>query len=229
MALVVGRLVEVTAPETVSIPVNSKGYLAIVVDLSKSNIATGSLSTNDYTADIKQVSIKFVTSLTQQPISNSGLTYMFNLGTVTSDTASATFVKATDSASAISLVNNFVVEQQRAAKRNIPIGYGVTGTLYRTGNIVRLEINSNQTESRGNGSQKLGETIPLGYVPRISTQGEAVMMIGPNFRGTSKLMFNFISTGEIYVYSESMNASPINVVMSVQWISQDPFPTSDIL
>lgn len=91
MALVVGRLVEVTEPETITIPINSSGYLAICIDLSESNTSKGSALTNDYVFTNNQVSIKFVSNLTQQSIADGGLVYMFSLGKITSDASTARF------------------------------------------------------------------------------------------------------------------------------------------
>ena len=229
MALICGRLVEVTEAETVTLPASSKGYLVITINLSESNSNVGTLGEEDYSVINNQLSIGFVTNLTQQSLTNGGLVHTFNLGTVTTATSSASFTKAADTKSVLAMVKEFVTESQTVARKQASIGYGTTGTLYRTGSRVRFELNSNQTLNRENGSVALNEEIPAGYRPRIATQAHATTMVGASFLGTKKLSLNFMPNGTIYSYSEDMNVSPLNIVMSVEWETTDDFPTGDII
>ncbi|HEL1640807.1 TPA: hypothetical protein TXL57_001747 [Streptococcus suis] len=228
MALICGRLVEVTEAETVTLPASSKGYLVIAINLSKSNTSVGTLGMEDYSVVNNQLSVKFVTNLTQQSLTNGGLAHTFNLGAVTTTTSSATFTKAAGTQSVLAMVKEFVTESQTVAKKQASIGYGTTGTLYRTGTRVRFELNSNQTLKRTNGSITLAEKIPAGYRPRIATQAHAIMMIGASFQGAKKLLLNFVPNGTIHTYAEGMDVSPINLVMSVEWETTDDFPIGDI-
>lgn len=88
VAVVSGRMIEITAPETVEIPANSRGYLVIYVDLSVENSASGIPGEADYEVQNNQVSVRFVTNLTQQNLFQGGLIYTFNLGRIETNTSS---------------------------------------------------------------------------------------------------------------------------------------------
>lgn len=95
MALIQGRLVEVTETETITIPASSVGYLVIEINLSRRNTASGTLAggESEYTFNNDQVSIKFVSTLGKEPIAAGGMIYHFNLGRVTTSTTTATFTR----------------------------------------------------------------------------------------------------------------------------------------
>ncbi|HFU4026422.1 TPA: hypothetical protein ACGO0F_002181 [Streptococcus suis] len=228
MALICGRLVEVKEPEIVTLPASSKGYLVISINLSESNSNVGTLGEEDYSVINNQLSIGFVTNLTQQSLTNGGLVHTFNLGAVTTTTSGASFTKAANTRSVMAALVEFMSEQKTVATKQASIGYGTTGTLYRTGTRVRFELNSNQTSKRTNGSVTLTEKIPSGYRPRIATQAHAIMMIGTSFQGTKKLSLNFVPNGTIYTYAEGMDVAPLNIALSVEWETADAFPTGDV-
>ena len=92
-ALIQGRLVKITEPMSITIGANQSGYLVIEIDLSKANTSTGTAGQPDYTPINNQLSLKFVTQLTQDNINDDGLLYHFNLGMVTSSTTNISFTK----------------------------------------------------------------------------------------------------------------------------------------
>ena len=96
MALICGRLVEVTSPEVITIPQNVNGFLVISCDLTKTNEVTGTPGEPDYEVTTNQVSILFKTSITQQDLSNGGLVHDFVLGKVSSSFDKVTFTAARD-------------------------------------------------------------------------------------------------------------------------------------
>ncbi|MGT2951582.1 hypothetical protein BU202_08265 [Streptococcus cuniculi] len=87
-AIVCGRMIEVTSQETVEIPANSRGYLVLYIDLSAENTATGVPGESNYEVQNNQISVRFVTNLTQQDLFQGGLIYTFNLGTIETSTSS---------------------------------------------------------------------------------------------------------------------------------------------
>lgn len=95
-ALIQGRLVEITAPEFVTIPANSNGYLCITIDLSQQNTSSGTPGQTDYTPIIAQIRTEFVTSLTTNDLLNGGMIYNFNLGNVTSSGTTVQYTKNQD-------------------------------------------------------------------------------------------------------------------------------------
>ncbi|KGO22526.1 hypothetical protein Q757_09025, partial [Oenococcus alcoholitolerans] len=60
-ALICGRLVEITSPESLTIPANSSGYICIVVDLSQTNDVFGNVGDPDYSVNVNQVYVSAVT------------------------------------------------------------------------------------------------------------------------------------------------------------------------
>lgn len=93
MALINGRLVEITARETITVPAQYNGYLCIIINLSQENTSSGTPGTSDYIVQNNQLSIGLVESLTQQDLHNGGLIYTFNLGHVSSNATTATYTK----------------------------------------------------------------------------------------------------------------------------------------
>ncbi|HFU4203827.1 TPA: hypothetical protein ACGO8F_001425 [Streptococcus suis] len=238
MALICGRLVEVIAPITVSIPASSKGYLVIAIDLSESNTSSGTIGSSNYIVVNNQLSVKFVTSLTQQNISDGGLLYTFSLGAVTSTASAVTFTRSQGTVSTIqSLVEQLdlankaiqaINDAQKVATRTASIGNGASGTLYRIGNKVRFEVSANQTSNRQVGSYTLAETIPSGYRPRIDTPAEVTVLVGTAIQSTRKLLLNFATNGQMYAFSENMGLSPLRLVLAVEWHTNEAFPTKDV-
>lgn len=76
-AVIEGRFVESTEPVTLAVPANSKGHLVITIDLSKENTSTGTPGQPDYSPVNNQVSMRVVTTLTRQDLTNGGQVYDF--------------------------------------------------------------------------------------------------------------------------------------------------------
>lgn len=92
-AVIQGRLVEITQPETLTLPANSNGYIAITVDLSKTNTVTGEAGDAGYSVDVEQVYLVSVAgALTQDDLNNGGLIYQLPIASFTSTTTSASLV-----------------------------------------------------------------------------------------------------------------------------------------
>lgn len=79
VAMIMGRQVELTDAITLAVPANSKGYLVITIDLSKENTSTGTPGQPDYSPVNNQVSMRVVTTLTQQDLTDGGQVYDFPL------------------------------------------------------------------------------------------------------------------------------------------------------
>lgn len=91
-AIVLGRLIEVTEPQTFTLPPNTSGHVCIVIDLSKTNDVVGQAGQNNYNVKINQVYMAAVVGgkLVQDDINNGGFIYELPLGTFSSGSTSAT-------------------------------------------------------------------------------------------------------------------------------------------
>lgn len=90
-AIILGRLIEVTTPQTVTLPANSNGNICIVIDLSKANNVIGQAGQNNYDVTVNQVYISGVTGrLIQDDINNGGFIYELPLATFSTTSTSGT-------------------------------------------------------------------------------------------------------------------------------------------
>lgn len=90
-ALIQGRLVEITVPETITLPANSNGNICLVVDLTKTNDVSGSAGDIDYAVTVNQVYVSAVTgTLTQDDLNNGGFVYELPIASFTSSATTAT-------------------------------------------------------------------------------------------------------------------------------------------
>lgn len=94
MALIQGRLVEVTSPEKISVRPNQTGKLVIEIDLSKANTPTGDVGSADYRVDVQQVGIKVVRDVIKNNLMNGGHRYHYVLGDVTAREDRVLFITA---------------------------------------------------------------------------------------------------------------------------------------
>lgn len=95
-AIIQGRLVEISTPQTLTLPANSSGSICIVVDLSKTNDVSGQSGQSNYAVDVNQVAISAVSGgLTQDDLNNGGSLYEFQLGSYTASATSASVVQKT--------------------------------------------------------------------------------------------------------------------------------------
>lgn len=108
-AIIQGRLIEITAPEVITIPANSSGYLCITIDLSQINTSSGTPGNIDYTVVLGQLKVEFLETLTQEDLFNGGLIYNLNLGAVTTDTTTASYAKNLGAYTSASILPNGVI------------------------------------------------------------------------------------------------------------------------
>lgn len=86
--IVYGRLIEITEPETVSIPANFLGDVCVVIDLTKQNTSTGTPGQDDYMPVNNQVSIQVIPdgSMVKTDLFADGKIYMASICRVKSNT-----------------------------------------------------------------------------------------------------------------------------------------------
>jgi len=97
LAIIRGRLIEVTAPEEIAIPPNATGYIVLTVDLSQINTSTGDVGTDLYTVENNQVRAEFVVDPIQDHINNGGAIFNLVLGKIVSSLTTAVYTKNTAS------------------------------------------------------------------------------------------------------------------------------------
>ncbi len=89
--VVLGRLVEITEPTTLTLPANSNGNICITVDLSKANTVIGQAGQSNYKVKVNQVYLSAVTGkLVQEDINNGGFIYELPLATFSTIATSGT-------------------------------------------------------------------------------------------------------------------------------------------
>ena len=91
-AVLDGRLVEITAPITLTVPANYNGYLCFSINLSKSNTATGDPYGSTYTLVNNQLMVQLLTAPVVSANINAGIVSAkdYELAKVTSNTSLAT-------------------------------------------------------------------------------------------------------------------------------------------
>lgn len=90
-AVILGRLIEVTEPQSFTLPASTSGNICIVIDLSKTNDVVGQAGQNNYQVTVNQVYMAGITgNLVQDDINNGGFIYELPLGTFSSTATSAT-------------------------------------------------------------------------------------------------------------------------------------------
>ncbi|OIL86276.1 hypothetical protein, partial [Oenococcus oeni] len=95
-AVIGGRLIEITALESVTIPANSSGSICLVVDLTKTNTVTGNAGDTTYSVAVNQVYTSAVTgSLTQDDLNDGGFIYELPLASFVSTATSVTLTDTT--------------------------------------------------------------------------------------------------------------------------------------
>ena len=157
-AVIQGRLVEITHPETLTLPANSSGTIAIAVDLTKTNDVSGKAGDPDYAVDVKQVYLAAVTQkLTQDDLNNGGFLYELPIASFTSATTSAktTVIK--------SVFNDTGwIDAELANGTNTNGGTGFAQYRVKNGMMIINFYNLNCAKS-GNGNQIL--VIPYALRP----------------------------------------------------------------
>lgn len=94
-AVIYGRLITNDAPTQITIPANTKGFICIVIDLTKVNTSSGTPGQDDYTAVNNQVALRAITAasvanLTQEVLTEGGNIYQMPIASYTASGSSLT-------------------------------------------------------------------------------------------------------------------------------------------
>lgn len=157
-AVIGGRLIEITALESVTVPANSSGSICLVVDLTKTNTVTGNAGDTTYSVAVNQVYTSAVTgSLTQDDLNDGGFIYELPLASFVSTATSVTLTSITG------YLNDTGWLSLPSASGLI---FGSGGFLdYRVrNNVVYVKLQGLDTGSTTNSNQ-IG-TIPAKYAPK---------------------------------------------------------------
>ena len=159
-AVIGGRLIEITALESVTVPANSSGSICLVVDLTKTNTVTGNAGDTTYSVAVNQVYTSAVTgSLTQDDLNDGGFIYELPLASFVSTATSVTLTNMTgylNDTGWLTLPN----------ATGLVIGSGGF-TKYRVkNNVVYIRLQALDTSKTTNANQ-IG-TIPSKYAPSIT-------------------------------------------------------------
>lgn len=152
-ALVQGRWIAIQQQEQLSAQANTSGYVVITIDLTQSNTATGTPGTSDYAPVNNQLRLELVDILNQQNLNDGGLIYTFPIYSYTSTGTSVTLTQYKQSFK----FSNYI-------STSFSIGYGLSVTAKRVGNLVTITFKGSNTTQLGSGANP-AEMIPLGYRP----------------------------------------------------------------
>ena len=203
-AVIQGRLVEITQSETLTLPANSSGTIAIAVDLTKTNDVSGTAGTPTYQVGVNQVYLVAVTGkLTQDDLNNGGFLYELPIASFASTTTSA---KAT----VIKSVFNDTgwIDATLASGVNTNVGTGFAQYRVKNGMMIINFYNLNCSKS-ANGNQIL--VIP--YALRPSSPHSQVF-------ATSNLDIN---KGKSWPVSVTVQSQSTGSVMYGTWTSTSEF------
>lgn len=235
-AIICGRLVEVTEPETVSIPANTAGYLVLTIDLSEANYSEGTPGESDYTFTNNQLRCEFVETLTQQDLNDNGIIYTFNLGTISSNSSGVTYSKNTEAWKTLSYdklirlndVSDLLVQATTPKYRSINWAYQTNQSviLSRVGNVVTLNGYWHFNRAGSFNNTSFTETIPTGFVPSAQSQTIFMRLVSKqnNLLANIKIRPAGAEAGKIIC--ENQVSVPVNedFWLNCSWITSDPYP-----
>ncbi|WP_273753455.1 hypothetical protein [Leuconostoc mesenteroides] len=191
-AIIQGRLIEITQPETLTLPANSSGYIAIVVDLTKTNDVSGSAGTPSYSVKVNQVYLAAVKgTLTQDDLNNGGFVHEMAIAKFTTTTTTAT----------ATVQQNLMFD---TGWQSIPL---VSGNRFVGGdsfaqfrllnNVVHVRIKGLDVSHSQNGNQ-IGSLTPLFspdaslYVEAHTVGSSGVNVVGLNVRSDGFMFIDFV-------------------------------------
>lgn len=204
-AVIQGRLIEITQPETLTLPANSSGYIAIVVDLTKTNDVSGEIGTPSYSVKVNQVYLAAVTgTLTQDDLNNGGFVNEMAIAKFTTTTTTATATVQQNLMfdtgwQNISLVtgNSFVASDSFAQFRLL-------------NNVVHVRIKGLNVSKSTNGNQ-IGTLTPL-FSPDVALyeaghtwSSSSINIIGVNVRTDGFMYADFTGGGSRYNVNANFN------------------------
>ncbi|AVI94113.1 conserved protein of unknown function [Oenococcus oeni] len=202
-AVVAGRLVEITAIETITLPANSSGYVCLVVDLKKTNDVTGTAGSSNYAVAINQVYLAVVTgTLTQNDLNNGGSIYELPIASFTSTASTASLTKVVPNLNdtgwqKLSTVPNLVFGASSFAQYRVKAG------------VMYLRWRGLDTSKTTNSNQ-IG-TVPAAYKPDIEFSSAAI----DDSSGTPYALIAHVNTnGTLYVNYVSPHNGGISGLIS---------------
>ena len=153
-ALVQGRLIENSQQMQLTAQANKTGYVCITIDLTQTNTSTGSPGTINYVPVNNQLRLELVETLNRQDLNAGGFVHTFPLYAYKS------------TASTVTLTNFSASREikQPYISTSFSIGYGLSVTAKRVGNLVTITFKGSNTTQLGSGANP-AEMIPLGYRP----------------------------------------------------------------
>lgn len=187
-AIIQGRLIEITKPETLTLPANSSGYIAIVVDLTKTNDVSGEIGTPSYSVKVNQVYLASVTgTLTQDDLNNGGFVNEMAIAKFTTTTTTATTTVQQN------LMFDTGWQNLSLASGNSFVASDSYAQFRLLNNVVYVRIKGLNVSKSTNGNQ-VGTLTPLFspdvpmYVAAHTYSSTAVNIVGLNVQ-TSGFMF----------------------------------------
>ena len=140
-ALVQGRLVEVTQQHQLTAQANKSGYVCITIDLTQTNISTGTPGTSNYLPINNQLRLELVETLNRQDLNNGGLIYTFPLYSYISTGATVTLTKIS-----FSFRNLFYDTKEIAWTGSFTAGTAIYDDFSRFSSLICYGISQNKTQ-----------------------------------------------------------------------------------
>lgn len=204
-AIIQGRLIEITQPETLTLPANSSGYIAIVVDLTKTNDVSGSAGTPSYSVKVNQVYLAAVTgTLTQDDLNNGGFVNEMAIAKFTTTTTTAT----------TTVQQNLMFD---TGWQSLPLASGnsfVASDSYAQfrllNNVVYVRIKGLNVSKSTNGNQ-VGTLTPLFspdvpmYVAAHTYSSTAVNIVGLNVQASGFMFVDFTGSNTRNNFNANFN------------------------
>ena len=205
-ALVQGRFVEVTQQHQLSAQANTSGYVVITIDLTQSNTATGTPGTGNYLPINNQLRLELVETLNQQDLSAGGVIYTLPIYTYSS----------TGTSVAITAYKQSFKSPDYIAT-SFSIGYGLSVTAKRVGNLVTITFKGSNNTQLGSGANPV-ERIPVGYRP-VESESVDFLVMGRHL----DTYYYFNPDGKINYMGETV---PVNSFFRGvrSYFTNDPWP-----
>lgn len=190
-AIIQGRLIEITQPETLTLPANSSGYIAIVVDLTKTNDVSGSAGTSSYSVKVNQVYLAVVTgNLTQDDLNNGGFINEMAIAKFTTTTTTATATVQQNLMFDTGWMNIPLVNGNRFVASDSFAEYRLLNDVVHV-RIKGLDV------SHSENSNQIGSLTPIFspgvalYIAAHTVGSSGVNIVGLNVRSDGFMYFDF--------------------------------------
>ena len=140
-ALVQGRLIENSQQMQLTAQANKSGYVCITIDLTQTNISTGTPGTRNYLPVNNQLRLELVETLNRQDLNNGGLIYTFPLYSYISTGATVTLTKIS-----FSFRNLFYDTKEIAWTGRLTAGTAIYDDFSRFSSLICYGISQNKTQ-----------------------------------------------------------------------------------